>query len=247
MNCIVPSLNLKVVAKGLQALSKIGDELFIEAKRDKLTLVTLNLRKTVCARLHLFDSFFSSYEVDEDEQNETVTCKIHMKVLLPLLKGTHLEKKFDFIKLEYENYSDILIFKMKYKCDDIIMTHKLKLMDSESIAIQFSADSGRNNILATSSLFTQLLNTFNNTDDEMTLEIAKDKIIARNYITGAPVRPKFVRSQVNSETNINFSLKPIRTAIHFAEGFNLNIGFNFENGGRPLVVIMKNPHLKHIS
>lgn len=61
---------------------------------------------------------------------------------------------------------------------------------------------------------------------------------------GAPVTGKSVRSQVNlnpsefskfqidKETSINFSLRPLRTAIQFAEGFNLNLGINFEVGGK---------------
>ncbi|KAJ8964220.1 hypothetical protein NQ314_005049 [Rhamnusium bicolor] len=175
MNCIIPGLNLKVIAKALQALVKVGDELFIEAKKDKLTFITLNLRKT------------------------------------------------------------------------------LRLMDAESLSIEISPDSGSNNMLAISSFFGQLLAMFSNSDDEITFEITKNKLIARNYIVGTPVRPKSVRSQVNltasefnifqinNETTVNFSLKPFRTAIHFAEGFNLNIGLNFETGGKPLAIIMKNP------
>lgn len=66
------------------------------------------------------------------------------------------------------------------------------------------------------------------------------KLIA--YI-GAPVKPKSVRSHVNlcssefntfhveKEAAINFSLKPLRTAIHFADVFNLPIALNFEKGG----------------
>lgn len=61
---------------------------------------------------------------------------------------------------------------------------------------------------------------------------------------GAPVKPKSVRSHVNlssseftdfhveNETTISFSLRPFRTAIHFAESFNMNIAINFEKGGR---------------
>lgn len=92
--------------------------------------------------------------------------------------------QLDFLKLEYENDSDVIIFKMKFKCDDIVMIHKLKLMDGESLSIPIKPDAGCNNLLATSSFFNQLLLMFSNSDDEITLEISKEKVVVRNYIVG---------------------------------------------------------------
>ncbi|XP_023018781.1 cell cycle checkpoint control protein Rad9 [Leptinotarsa decemlineata] len=256
MNCIIPGLNLKVFARALQALAKVGDDLYMEASKEKLCLIALNLRKTVCVRYYLLESYFSSYEIDENElseHSESIFCKIHMKIFLPLFKGVHLDKKLEFVKLEYENNNDLIIVKMKYKCDDIVMIHKLRLMEAESLTIGVCSDLGSSNVITTSSLYSQLLNTFSTSDDEITLEISRDKVLVRNYCVGAPLRPKSVRSQVNlngseftvfqieDETTINFSLKPFRTAIQFAEAFNLNIGLNFEKGGKPLAIVMKNP------
>ncbi|KAF7284704.1 hypothetical protein GWI33_021717 [Rhynchophorus ferrugineus] len=256
MNCIIPGLNVKVLGRGIQALAKIGDELFIEAHLEKLVFTTFNQCKTVCARFHLLDSFFSQYDVKESELNEenfAVSCKIHMKTLLPLFKGTQLEKKLDYFKMEYDSCSDVIKFKIKYKCDDIIMSHVLCLMNPETLTIKNSSQFGNNNICATSSFYNNLLTLFSNSDDDITLEIAKNKVLVRNYCVGVPHKPKFVRSQVSlnssefsifqvdEETTINFSLKPFRTAIHFADALNLNIGMYFEKGGKPLLIVTKNP------
>ncbi|XP_056629993.1 cell cycle checkpoint control protein RAD9A-like [Diorhabda sublineata] len=256
MNCIIPGPNLKIFAKALQALAKIGDDLYVEASKEHVSLITLNLRKTVCVHFNLLDIFFSTYEVDITQiadKSQGVSCKIHMKTLLPLFRGTNLEKKLDYVKVEYDNNSDFIVFKMKYKYDDILMTHQLHLIEPELLTIDISPDSGCNNVVTTSTFFNQLLNMFSNSDDEILFEITKEKAVIRNYYVGAPVRSKSVRSQVspngsefsvfriNLETTINFSLKPFRTAIQFAEGFNLNICLNFEQGGKPLCVTMKNP------
>ncbi|RZB41584.1 cell cycle checkpoint control protein RAD9A [Asbolus verrucosus] len=204
MECIVPGNNMKVLGKALQALAKIGDELYVEAKKDRLCLITLNSSKTVCARFHFFDSFFSSYDVNQNDlsaaNNETITCKLHMKVFLPLFKG-NLEKKLDYFKLEYETDSDFIVFKMKYKCDDIVMVHKLRLMDNETLSIGVATDSGSNNMGASSSFYNEILTMFNVSDDEITFEITTEKITARNYCTD----------------------------------------FNFEAGGTPLSMLMRNP------
>lgn len=88
------------------------------------------------------------------------------------------------MKIEYENDTDWIIFKMKYKCDDIIMTHKLRLMEPETLTIQMSSEAGSNNIIGYSNIFNQLSNMFSNSDDEITLEISKQKLLARNYCVG---------------------------------------------------------------
>ncbi|CAH1382207.1 unnamed protein product [Tenebrio molitor] len=256
MECIVPGNNMKVLGKALQALSKIGDELYMEAKSDRLSLITLNSSKTVCARFHFFETFFSSYEVNPDDLsaagNETITCKVHMKIFLPLFKG-NLEKKLDYFKFEYTTDSDLIVFKMKYKCDDIVMVHKLRLMDNETLSIGVGADTGENSLGGSSSFYNQLLAMFSISDDELTFEITPAKVVARNYCQGTPCRPKMMRSHINlnsteflsyritKETTVNFSLKPFRTVVHFAETFNLNIDLNFDVGGKPLSILLKNP------
>lgn len=75
------------------ALAKVGDELYMEAKPNKLTFLTLNLAKTICAQMHLMDSFFSLYDIDKQPQNAPISCKVHVKTMLQLLKGTQLDRK----------------------------------------------------------------------------------------------------------------------------------------------------------
>ncbi|XP_050302007.1 cell cycle checkpoint control protein RAD9A [Anthonomus grandis grandis] len=255
MNCIIPGLNVKVLARALQALAKIGDELFIEAKSEKFTLLTFNQSKTVCGQFHFLESFFSVYSVKEKEFNENsaIGCKIHMKTLLPLFKGTNLEKKLDFIKIEYASLSDSIHFKVKYKADDITMIHILRLLDPEISTIDDYSGIQTNSISAPSNFYNNLLSLFSNSDDDISFDVTKNKLVARNYCAGSPHKPKSVRSQVNlrssefslfrisEETTINFPLKPFRTAISFADAFNINIGIDFDKGGRPLSISMKNP------
>ncbi|CAH1141275.1 unnamed protein product [Phyllotreta striolata] len=255
MNCIIPGQNLKVFAKALYTLGKIGDNLFVEVSKKQLKLITMNSRKTVCSQCNLLDTFFSNYEINENDLDSTGTmsCKIQMKFLLPLFKGTHLEKKFDYVKIEFTKHSDYIVFRMKYKCDEILMTHNLRLMDTETLTIGISPDTGCNTIGTTSAFCNQLLGMFSNLDNEILFEISTNKAVVRNYFVGEPVKSKTVRSQVNlsgteftmysinEETVINFSLKPFRTAVNFAESFTLNLTLNFERGDKPLSIIIKNP------
>ncbi|KAL1501367.1 hypothetical protein ABEB36_006698 [Hypothenemus hampei] len=259
MNCVVTSLNVKVLAKAIHSLAKIGNELFIEAKPDKLSFLTFNQCKTVCAQFHMLDSFFSVFNVGIQnlDENVPINCKIHMKTLLPMFKGTNLEKKLEFMQIEYEYPKDRIKFRVKYRTDDIIVSHILCLMDAESLSIDNILESTKNRICASSSFYNDLLILLNNSDD-ITFDVSKDKVVARNYSVGVLQKPKLVRSQVNlnksefmlyqieEETTINFSLKPLRAAILLAETCNLNMYINFDKGGRPLSFVMKNPTVEII-
>lgn len=255
MNCIIPSQNTKVLGKAINSLVKIGDELFMEMTRDKLILVTLNMSRTICAQCTLLESFFSSYEVEEkilkSKQTDTLTCKLFMKTLLPLFKG-NLEKKLDFLKIEYEDESDFIYFKMKYKHDHIMMTHKLRLMDTETLSINLTPNNGINNLCGSSNFFNSVLTMFNPSDPTITLEITKLNVIAKNYCPGAALRNKLMRCEVKlhsgefvhydvvKETTINFALKPLRTIISIADAFNFNLAINFDVGSKPLTLMLKN-------
>lgn len=133
-----------------------------------------------------------------------------MKILLPLFKGTSLEKKviilfygfiripynelcsqLDWMKIHLKNETDLIEFRMKYKCDDIMMIHKLRLMDCETLTVKIDLNSFVNTLSATSTVFNQMLSVFSATDD-ITFEISTNKVVARNYFLGIPTIISYV-------------------------------------------------------
>lgn len=113
MECIIPGLNLKgtydiqfffsflpyyclcfpVMIKAIQALSRIGDEIYLNAKPEHLSLMTINMSRTSYVTVNLLDTFFSSYSLT-DSYSENIggcICKISMKAISGIFKG-HKEK-----------------------------------------------------------------------------------------------------------------------------------------------------------
>lgn len=80
------------MAKAIQALSRIGDELFMDAKHDQLHFVTMNAHKTAFSTFKFLYMFFSTYEIENPPDEEPITCKIKMKSILKIFK------KFPFHK-----------------------------------------------------------------------------------------------------------------------------------------------------
>lgn len=77
-----------VISRTLQALSRIGDELYIEAQKEYLQFAAINMNKTVYATYHFFHSFFSDYNVslDSAKEDDRITCKVHLKAMLNVFK-----------------------------------------------------------------------------------------------------------------------------------------------------------------
>lgn len=64
------------------------------------------------------------------------------------------------------------------------MSHTLCLSDPEILTIENHPESGSNNICAASTFYNNLLGLFSNSDEDITLEITKTKVVARNYYVG---------------------------------------------------------------
>ena len=105
------SANVKVFAKSISTLSKIGDEIYFEPTPDFLTIRTVNSSRSAFARFSFKKVFFSHFESDlftngsNKTLNETETagiddttfkCKIPAKSLLSIFKNINsLEKNVE--------------------------------------------------------------------------------------------------------------------------------------------------------
>lgn len=80
--------------------------------------------------------------------------------------------------------SDTIKFKVKYKTDEIVMSHNLCLLDPEVITIDNYSQYRSNSICGSSVFFNELLNLFSSSDSDITFEITTAKLVARNYYPG---------------------------------------------------------------
>lgn len=80
--------------------------------------------------------------------------------------------------------SDTIKFKVKYKTDEIVMSHNLCLLDPEVITIDNYSQYRSNSVCGSSVFFNELLNLFSSSDSDITFEITTAKLVARNYYPG---------------------------------------------------------------
>lgn len=249
MNCIIPGPNIKVLSKLVNALSKIGDDVYLEAKKDYLSLKSVNMTTTAYCTVHLRDIFFSSYEVSQID----LQCRIAVKGMLSVFKSFgYKDKKMEFCKIELEEDPVKIVFRFKYK-HDVMVVRALYLSDGEAVNIVYNKDNNNSYMGATAQLFGQVLSNFQLHDDDMSLDVTSQRALIRNYITGDTAVTKGVRSQITlmagefssfkitRDTAITFSLKPFRAAVSLADTTALGMLLNFDTAGRPALIEVKNP------
>ena len=119
MKFVIGANNVKVFAKSILALSKIGDELYIEPLQNSLTIRTVNSSRSAFACFSFKQSFFTLFEpqlthknstnndqtllnnttLNEDsliEASDSFKCKIPAKCLLAIFKNINsLEKNIE--------------------------------------------------------------------------------------------------------------------------------------------------------
>ena len=78
MECVVPKRSLKIFAKVIQCLGKVGEELFLEPSPDKMVFRTLNQARSAFVAITFSPSFFEAYHLATD--TVVSKCKIQLKV-----------------------------------------------------------------------------------------------------------------------------------------------------------------------
>ena len=92
MKCVLPVSSVKIFAKAVQCLAKIGNEIHFEALENGLALKTVDMSRSAFVCFVFLRSMFESYDVGENEEdgnNENDTdddvkfmAKIAVKTLL---------------------------------------------------------------------------------------------------------------------------------------------------------------------
>lgn len=71
---------LSVLARAFHSLGKIGEDLFIEPHRNHLVFRTVNMSESAYTSFKFGKTFFSSFTFSEEDNEDTLRCKIAMKV-----------------------------------------------------------------------------------------------------------------------------------------------------------------------
>ncbi|XP_017041581.1 cell cycle checkpoint control protein RAD9A [Drosophila ficusphila] len=236
--------NARVIAKAVQSLSKVGKEMFIEIDQLGLQMRAINATQSAVGSITFRRSMFEVFDMP------TVSgfyCKISMKGCLAVFRNMN---EVEYCELNLVDNQTNLQVNLRCKLETT-KEATISIIDDQNINTNIDTDQMPNTIRGDHKLFTDISNNFISSEEELTLEANSGSLVAKNYIEGARVNDKFMRTQlklkpsefdqyqVSKETIITFCMKEFRAFLLFAECLNASMTLQFDDAGRPFLLKIK--------
>ncbi|CAL1613528.1 unnamed protein product [Knipowitschia caucasica] len=245
MDCVVTGGNVKVLAKAVQSLSRIGDELYVEPQEDGLALRSVNSSRSAYACFLFAPLFFSRYTTDS---GHCFRCKMAIKSVQAVFRSlATLEKNVERCHVKLDEQKSRLTFTLHCK-HGLLKTHNLSFQDSESLQAVFDKDASANIFKAQPRLLVDTVVHFPPSLEEVTLTVSEDRMWFKNHVEEDAEPSKsmltelclssdeFDHFSVQSKNSITFCLKELRGLLLFAESIGLPISIHFDEPGCPVVL-----------
>uniref|UniRef100_A0A8C6KLM5 Cell cycle checkpoint control protein RAD9A n=1 Tax=Nothobranchius furzeri TaxID=105023 RepID=A0A8C6KLM5_NOTFU len=233
MQCVVTGGNVKVLAKAIHSLSRIGDELYVEPQGDGLALRSVNSSRSAYACFLFAPLFFSRCRLSP-------LCMAIKSVQTVFRSVATLEKTVEKCHIELDEAKDRLTFTLHCK-HGLLKTHNLSYQDSESLQAVFDKDSYANVFRAHPrscylflfvSIF--LLSTFVFSRLIIFLSLPER---SRAMLTELCLASdEFDHFAVKAHHSITFCLKELRGLLAFAESTGLLLSMYLDEPGSPVVL-----------
>ncbi|KAK2837707.1 hypothetical protein Q5P01_014919 [Channa striata] len=248
MKCILAGNGVKVFGKALHALSRIGEELWLDPTVKGLALRSLSACHSAYSCFLFTPLFFHHYSLGSgsEQPRETIKCKLLMKSVIPLFRClTSIERNVEQCQISISNPSDQVI--IQFFCrHGITKTHNLHFQESEALRALFTSHLCPNVLKAPARLLGDMVLHFPVSQEEITLSITPLRVSLRNYFEGEKnlmrtmytemsLHPnEFDYFQIGVSSDITFCLRELRGFLSFAESHCLPVSVHFSAVGKPV-------------
>ncbi|XP_064810830.1 cell cycle checkpoint control protein RAD9A isoform X2 [Oncorhynchus masou masou] len=245
MDCVVTGGNVKVLAKAIHSLSRIGDELYLEPQEDGLALRSVNSSRSAYACFLFSPLFFSRYTIP---LGHAFRCKMAIKCVQAVFRSlSSLEKTVEKCHIELDGEKSRLTFTLHCK-HGLLKTHNLSFQDSESLQAVFDKESCANMLRAQPRLLVDTVLHFPPSLEEVSVSVSGERVCFRNHVDDEAEQSKAMLTElclssdefdhfaVGAQTSITFCLKELRGLLVFAESTGLPVSMYFDEPGSPVVL-----------
>uniref|UniRef100_A0A1A8F9S1 Cell cycle checkpoint control protein n=2 Tax=Nothobranchius korthausae TaxID=1143690 RepID=A0A1A8F9S1_9TELE len=245
MQCVVTGGNVKVLAKAIHSLSRIGDELYVEPQGDGLALRSVNSSRSAYACFLFAPLFFSRYNIRKEVN---FRCKMAIKSVQTVFRSVAtLEKTVEKCHIELDEAKDRLTFTLHCK-HGLLKTHNLSYQDSESLQAVFDKDNYANVFRAHPRLLVDTVVHFPLSVEEVTVTVSDERMWVRNHVEDEAERSRAMLTElclasdefdhfaVKAHHSITFCLKELRGLLAFAESTGLLLSMYLDEPGSPVVL-----------
>ncbi|XP_076859576.1 cell cycle checkpoint control protein RAD9B isoform X2 [Brachyhypopomus gauderio] len=245
MKCLIEANGLKVFAKAIHALSRIGDEIWLDPLEKGLAVRSVNTAHSGYACFLFSPMFFQHYtpNLEQLQDNKTAKCKLSLKSVLPLFRSVAtIDRSVCRCEISINIPDKRVIFQFNCK-HGITKTHNLGYQECEALQAVFPTHLCPNILKSQPKLLSDIVMHFPISQEEITLSISPIRVILKNYYeeendsignmyTELSLHPdEFDYFQVGVNSDITFCLKELRGLLLFAESHVLPVSVHFGASG----------------
>ncbi|CAJ1068319.1 cell cycle checkpoint control protein RAD9B [Xyrichtys novacula] len=248
MNCRLDGNCVKAFGKAIHALSRIGDELWLDPTVKGLALRSVNSAHSAYACFLFSPLFFQKYSLQSTSEggNEPIKCKLTMKCVLPLFRClTSIERNVEQCHISTGPPKDQVM--IQFFCrHGITKTHNLRFQESEALQAVFASHLCPNTLTAPARLLSDMVMHFPASQEEITLSVTPLRVTLKNFYEAGSDHMKMVYTemslhpdefdcfQVAVESDVTFCLKELRGFLSFAESHCLPVSVHCSAAGKPV-------------
>uniref|UniRef100_A0A914XLS1 Cell cycle checkpoint control protein n=1 Tax=Plectus sambesii TaxID=2011161 RepID=A0A914XLS1_9BILA len=255
IRCVLQG-NLKVFARAIMALAKVGDELLLEPTMHGLTLRAVNLSKSAYGCYLFSPSFFVEYEggcgadmnASTADADESALCKISMKCAMSVFKAPQfMEKAVRSCLLNIDPSSDTMSVEMSLKYG-VVKSYNIPFMTcGPGLRPMFDKSLAQNCIIDDSKCVLSALNNFGASTEEVTIGGAASELLIRNHLESEPDRSRVVKTEITLSKqdferfavsvfdDVTLCLKEFKAILVFADSLSMPVSFYFDSPGKPFM------------
>ncbi|KAF7695205.1 cell cycle checkpoint control protein RAD9B isoform X1 [Silurus meridionalis] len=246
MKCVIERNGVKVFGKAVHALSRVGEEIWLDPLEKGLAVRTVNKAHSAYACFLFSPMFFQHYTSmsDQLQDNKYAKCKVSLKSVLPLFRSiATLERSVYRCEITINILESRVVFQFKCR-NGITKTHNLGYQVCEALQAVFPANLCPNNLKAHPKLLSDTVMHFPISQEEITLSISPTRVTLKTYVeedndrimyTEMFLHPdEFDYFHLRVESNITFCLKELRGLLAFAESHGLHVSVHFGSSGNPV-------------
>ncbi|XP_066853978.1 cell cycle checkpoint control protein RAD9A isoform X3 [Anser cygnoides] len=257
MKCVIAGSNVRALGRAVHALSRIGDELYLEPTGSGLSLRAASASRSAFASFLLAPLFFQLYQPGPPAAPPR--CKVHMKSFLGVFRSLPaLEKTVERCLVLLRPRASRLVVQLHCKYG-ITRTHNLAFQECERLQAVFDTQRCASSLCAPARVLAEAVVHFPQTLAEVTLGAGPGgRISLRSYVEdeagelGADLGKAMVTElwlapdefqavAVVPDSRITFCLKEFRGILTFAEASNLPLTIHYDAPGRPAIFTLEDP------
>ncbi|CAL8095700.1 unnamed protein product [Calicophoron daubneyi] len=237
------STEFRVFVRCINALGKLGNEIYFECLEDGLVLKTVNSSRSAYAAVNFKNIFFE--KVSDTIRGQVLRFKISSRSCCNIFKAsTSLEKAVNKCRILISPGDTVLV--VQFFCRyGIVKTFNMAIIDCEHLEAVYSLEQSANHLVLSTRILNEILNNFRQSIEEITVIFKDGECTFQNYIlegdpnailTQLPLEAsEFDAYIIGAPSELTFCQKELRALLTFCELVSPTLRIYCDHPGRPII------------